>query len=108
MPKGKGQIMKPIRTLLFSPGNRPDRVEKALALNADAVAIDLEDAVPIAEKEKTRETVHELLDKNPGKRIYVRINALSTPYAHEDIAALGSPNLTGVMLPKVADVQQGI
>jgi citrate lyase subunit beta/citryl-CoA lyase len=93
--------MKPLRTALFAPGNRPDRVEKALKLNADAVIIDLEDAVPIAQKESTRGLIKEILDANPGKRIYVRINALTTPYAKEDIAALGSVNLAGVMLPKV-------
>jgi citrate lyase subunit beta/citryl-CoA lyase len=93
--------MKPIRTALFAPGNRPDRVEKALGLDADAVIMDLEDAVPIAEKESTRKTVRDLLDKYPGKRMYVRINALNTPYAKEDIAALGSKNIVGLMLPKV-------
>ena len=93
--------MKPIRTALFAPGNRPDRVEKALGLDADAVIMDLEDAVPIAEKESTRKTVRDLLDKHPGKRMYVRINALNTPYAKEDIAALGSKNIVGLMLPKV-------
>jgi citrate lyase subunit beta/citryl-CoA lyase len=93
--------MKPIRTALFAPGNRPDRVEKALGLDADAVIMDLEDAVPIAEKESTRKTVRDLLDKYPGKRMYVRVNALNTPYAKEDIAALGSKNIVGLMLPKV-------
>jgi citrate lyase subunit beta/citryl-CoA lyase len=93
--------MKPIRTALFAPGNRPDRVEKALGLDADAVIMDLEDAVPIAEKESTRKTVRDLLEKYPGKRMYVRINALTTPYAKADIAALGSENLNGLMLPKV-------
>ena len=93
--------MKPIRTALFAPGNRPDRVEKALGLDADAVIMDLEDAVPFAEKESTRKTVRDLLDKYPGKRMYVRINALNTPYAKEDIAALGSKNIVGLMLPKV-------
>ena len=93
--------MKPIRTALFAPGNRPDRAEKALALDADCVIIDLEDAVPISEKEATRAVVRELLDQNDRKRIYVRVNALSTPYALEDIASLGSKNLSGIMLPKV-------
>ena len=93
--------MKPIRTALFAPGNRPDRVEKALGLDADAVIMDLEDAVPFAEKESTRKTVRDLLDKYPGKRMYVRINASNTPYAKEDIAALGSKNIVGLMLPKV-------
>ncbi|MCG2779082.1 MAG: aldolase/citrate lyase family protein [Desulfobacterales bacterium] len=46
--------MKPLRTALFAPGNRGDRVEKAIRAGADAVIIDLEDAVSVSEKEKTR------------------------------------------------------
>ena len=93
--------MKPLRTALFAPGNRPDRAEKAIGLGADAVIIDLEDAVPIAEKESSRPLVRELLDKHPGKRMYVRINALTTPYAKGDLDAVASQNLVGIMLPKV-------
>jgi len=93
--------MKPLRTALFAPGNRPDRAEKAIGLDADAVIIDLEDAVPIAEKESSRALVRDMLDKHPGKRIYVRINALSTPYATGDLEAIVSKNLEGIMLPKV-------
>jgi len=93
--------MKPLRTALFAPGNRPDRAQKALSLNADAVFIDLEDAVPIAEKEKTRPSVREILDGNPGKRMYVRVNGLRTPYYKEDLEAVVCKNLVGVLLPKV-------
>lgn len=98
----KGEIdMKPLRTALFAPGNRPDRAEKAIGLGADAVIIDLEDAVPIAEKESSRARVREVLDRHTGKRMYVRINALTTPYAGEDLEAVASKNLNGVLLPKV-------
>lgn len=93
--------MKPIRTALFAPGNRPGRVEKALNLNADAVILDLEDAVPMAEKETARNNVRNILSNVAKKRIFVRVNALTTPYAREDIAAIGSISLAGVMLPKV-------
>lgn len=96
--------MKPLRTALFAPGNRPDRAEKALTLNADAVIIDLEDAVPIAEKEKTRPLVRKVLDSNPGKRMYVRVNGLTTPYFKEDLEAVVCPNLVGIALPKVESV----
>jgi len=92
--------VKPLRTALFAPGNRPERVEKALQLNADAVIIDLEDAVPVAEKESTRSLVREALDRHPGKRMYVRVNALSTPYVAEDVKAVVSRNLVGIVLPK--------
>lgn len=97
--------MKPLRTALFAPGNRPDRAEKAIGLDADAVIIDLEDAVPVAEKESSRASVRDILDKHPGKRMYVRINALSTPYAKEDLEAIASKNLEGIMLPKVDSPQ---
>ena len=93
--------MKPLRTALFAPGNRPDRAEKAIGLGADAVIIDLEDAVPIAEKESSRAMVREVVDKHPGKRMYVRINGLSTQYAKVDLEAIASKNLVGIMLPKV-------
>ena len=51
------------RSLLFAPGNHPRRVEKSLGLDADAVILDLEDAVAIAEKEATRSVVVDALAK---------------------------------------------
>ncbi|MFH1351870.1 MAG: CoA ester lyase [Pseudomonadota bacterium] len=93
--------MKPLRTALFAPGNRPDRAEKALGLDADAVFIDLEDAVPISEKEKTRPLVRQVLDSNPGKRMYVRINGVKTPYWKGDLEAIVCKHLVGVVVPKV-------
>ena len=93
--------MKPLRTALFAPGNRPERAEKALTLGADVVIIDLEDAVPLAEKERARLLAREVLDKNPGKRIFVRVNGLATPYHLEDLKTVVSKNLTGIVLPKV-------
>src|SRR5271163_2857769 len=49
--------MQPLRSFLFAPGNHARRVEKALSLDADAVILDLEDAVAIAEKRATRDAV---------------------------------------------------
>lgn len=93
--------MKPLRTALFVPGNRPDRVEKAIELKADAVIIDLEDAVPIAEKATSRPYVSEALKRHPGKRLYVRVNALTTPYIKDDLEAVVGENMKGIVLPKV-------
>jgi len=97
--------MKPLRTALFTPGNRLERAEKAVGLGADAVIIDLEDAVPIAEKESSRVLVRKVLEEHPGKRMYVRINALNTPFANEDLEAVVSKNLNGIMLPKVESTE---
>ncbi|MEO6896260.1 MAG: aldolase/citrate lyase family protein, partial [Caldimonas sp.] len=52
-----------LRTFLFAPGNHPRRVENALALGADAVILDLEDAVAISEKAGTRKIVLEALGR---------------------------------------------
>jgi len=93
--------MKPIRTALFAPGNRAERVKKAITLAADVIIIDLEDAVPISEKEQTRSVVRDILDENGGRRMYVRINDLSTPYYKEDIEAVVCNNLEGILVPKV-------
>lgn len=96
------------RTYLFAPGNHPRRVEKAFQLAADAVILDLEDAVAVAEKEATRDLVVEAL-KSPnrgGKAGYVRVNAWDTDFCFRDIPAVVGPWLTGIVLPKVEDPAQ--
>ncbi len=93
--------MTPLRTALFVPGNRPERMGKAIESGSDAVIIDLEDAVPYSEKEKARLQVNEFLGKNIPKKIYVRVNGLNTPFCEEDIESVINENLAGIMLPKV-------
>lgn len=88
------------RHFLFVPGNRPERFDKAVASGADVVILDLEDAVPAAEKEAARDAVRNWLDA--GGEAVVRINAADTPYAREDIALARHPNVMGIMLPKAA------
>ncbi|MCK4785132.1 MAG: CoA ester lyase [Desulfobacteraceae bacterium] len=92
---------KPLRTALFVPGNRPDRVRKALNSPADAVIIDLEDAVPYSEKQTARLLVREIIDSNRERRTYVRVNDLATKYIMPDLEAVVCENITGIMLPKV-------
>jgi citrate lyase beta subunit len=72
------------RSFLFAPGNHPRRVEKCLTLGADAVILDLEDAVANAEKAGTRAVVVEALRRPRRCRGYVRVNALGTPWSHGD------------------------
>ncbi|ONF96850.1 HpcH/HpaI aldolase/citrate lyase family protein [Sphingomonas jeddahensis] len=88
------------RHFLFVPGNRPERFDKAVASGADVVILDLEDAVPAAEKELARDAVRRWLDA--GGEAVVRINAADTPYAREDIALARHPNVISIMLPKAA------
>ena len=94
----------PFRTMLFTPGNHPRKVEKVFDAGADAVILDLEDAVAIAEKPATRAAVVEALQARPSPRRplgYVRVNALSTPFAFGDFQAVVGPWLEGIVLPKV-------
>lgn len=96
------------RTYLFAPGNHARRAEKAFTLDCDAVILDLEDAVAVAEKPATRALVVETLKQNPGKRGYVRVNAWDTDFCFNDILAVTGPWLTGLVLPKVEDAAQVI
>ncbi len=67
-----------LRSFLFAPGNHARRVEKALTLPADAVILDLEDAVAISEKPATRELVVAVFGQPRHGRLYVRVNAYTT------------------------------
>jgi citrate lyase subunit beta/citryl-CoA lyase/(S)-citramalyl-CoA lyase len=80
--------MQEFRSLLFVPGPRPDRFPKAVTAGADAVCIDLEDAVAPAEKSTAREaTLDFLAMRHAGPAIGFRINALSTIEAWRDLVA---------------------
>lgn len=86
------------RSYLFVPGNRPERFAKAMSAGADAVILDLEDAVSISEKDAAREAVAAALD--PATPVFVRINARETEWFEDDLRAIARPGLAGVMLPK--------
>jgi citrate lyase subunit beta/citryl-CoA lyase len=95
--------LAPIRSALFVPGNRPDRFDKALAAKADAVIIDLEDAVPAAEKSAARKAAAKKLGSAGDGRILIRVNGMETPFFHEDLDAVLERGLGGLMVPKVED-----
>jgi citrate lyase subunit beta/citryl-CoA lyase len=91
------------RTYLFVPGNRPDRFGKALASGADAVVLDLEDAVAADGKDAAREAVVAwTADATPADRaeVVVRTNDLGSPHAAADLAAVAEAGITAIMLPK--------
>jgi len=90
----------PLRSLLFAPGNHARRVEKALSLNADAVILDLEDAVAIAEKPATRAVVAAALRRPRRGLLYVRVNAIDTEFCYGDLLAVVHAGLDGIILPK--------
>jgi citrate lyase subunit beta/citryl-CoA lyase len=92
---------RPLRSFLFAPGNHARRVEKALSLDADAVILDLEDAVAIAEKAATRATVAAAFERPRQGLLYVRVNAVDTEFCYGDLVAIVQPGLDGIILPKV-------
>jgi citrate lyase subunit beta/citryl-CoA lyase len=93
--------VRPLRSFLFAPGNHARRVEKALTLDADAVILDLEDAVATAEKPATREPVAAAFGRPRRGLLYVRVNAVDTQFCYGDLVAIVRPGLDGVILPKV-------
>jgi citrate lyase subunit beta / citryl-CoA lyase len=95
------QATQPLRSFLFAPGNHARRVEKALSLDADAVILDLEDAVAIAEKPATRDAVVAAYPRQRTGQLYVRVNAVDTEFCYGDLAAIVRPGLDGIILPKV-------
>lgn len=89
-------------TWLYAPGDRPHVVAKALAAGADIVVVDLEDSVAPDRKAYARAATAELLAEPPPVPVHVRVNALESPWAEQDIATLAkAPGLSGLRLPKV-------
>ncbi len=97
-------------TFLFVPGHRPDRFDKALMSGADAVILDLEDAVPLADKVAARDAIGaawRAWSAVKRARVLIRINALSGTEAAADLAWLGTlEGLSAVMVPKAESVAE--
>ena len=89
-----------MRSLLFVPGDRPDRMEKALKAGADALILDLEDSVAPAAKAEAREAVSKFLANHPSSHLWVRINPLGQSEAEADLNAILRARLHGIVLPK--------
>ena len=89
------------RTYLFAPGNHLRKVAKVFGADADAVVLDLEDAVAAAEKEATRAVVVEALQSPRPCLGYVRVNGLDTDYCYGDLQAVVAAGVDGILLPKV-------
>ena len=90
-----------MRSLMFVPGQRQKMLDKAFTLALDVALFDLEDGVPPAEKPTARELVSAVLSRPAGGPTrYVRINAVDTQWADEDLEAIVRPGLDGILLPK--------
>jgi len=89
--------------MLFVPGNKPSWVEKALNSGVDGLILDLEDSVPLAEKSAARLLVADALTQyaSRGTTLLVRINALETGMAGDDIDAIVRSGLSAILAPKI-------
>ncbi len=95
-----------IRSALFVPGNRPDRVDKAVRSDADAVVIDLEDSVPPDDKIKARETAQNSLSKYQDRLLIVRVNSVDSHWLQEDLEAIINERLKAIVFPKANDPEE--
>lgn len=96
-----------IRSALFVPATRPERIPKALASGADVVIVDLEDAVQESLKARARSQLDAFLESNPDARVLVRINAPGHVGQAADLQLCQRhPGVIGLLLPKVESAAQ--
>lgn len=94
---------RPLRSVLYVPGNKEDWMRKAPKYGADALILDLEDSVPTDEKADARSSVRKIIGElgSDGPALFVRVNPLETGMTGDDLEAVTGPGLYGVLLPKV-------
>ncbi len=95
---------RPRRSVLYMPGSNPRALDKARNLPADALILDLEDAVAPAEKATARDLVCENVQKGGygGRELIIRINGLDTEWGEEDLAAASAAGPDAILIPKVS------
>jgi len=98
-----------LRSLLFVPAIRREMIDKARGLSeVDAIVLDLEDSVPAAGKQQAREIAREALRSlvQPGRQLWVRVNNSYSLLTKDDVRAVVSAELDGIMLPKADRPEQ--
>ena len=98
------------RTLLFIPGNNERFIKKSLGLDADILCYDLEDSVPVKEKDVARDLLkmyfREQKIDNIRSSIYVRINSSESGLAKADLLDTVQNGIDGIVLPKIDDSEE--
>jgi citrate lyase subunit beta/citryl-CoA lyase/(S)-citramalyl-CoA lyase len=103
----QGDLLAQFRSLLFAPATRPERFAKAAASGADAVCLDLEDAVAPGDKGLARTAALNFLAARPagGPAIGLRLNGRGTPWFDDDLKAAARAGADFFMIPKAASAQ---
>lgn len=98
---------RPTRSVLYMPGSNARALEKAKSLDADALILDLEDAVAPDQKAVARAQVCQAVAAGGfgHRQVVIRINALDTPWGNEDLAAAAAAKPDAVLLPKPNDAR---
>ncbi|WP_197023339.1 HpcH/HpaI aldolase/citrate lyase family protein [Arthrobacter sp. MA-N2] len=95
------RMQRGIRSLLFVPADDERKLAKAATSAADAIVLDLEDAVGSDSKTLARRRAIEFLDQRPADlSVVVRINGTDTPWFVDDVAAIAGSRAAAIMLPK--------
>lgn len=102
--------MHPLREILVTAATRLDRVDRLVKTSADALMLDLEDAVPVSEKESARAVAREVVAALAGRgcesALYLRVNGVDTPWFADDVEGASASGLTGIVVPKVESIEQ--
>jgi citrate lyase subunit beta/citryl-CoA lyase len=98
--------MSLFRSFLFVPGHHAARIAKAFGSDADAVIVDLEDAVPASEKRAARDNAAAALAERGPPAAFVRVNGSADPCCLDDLMAVVRPGLAGIVLPKAESSAQ--
>jgi citrate lyase subunit beta/citryl-CoA lyase len=98
-------VRPPHVTALFVPADRPERFSKAASSGADAIIIDLEDAVAPLAKVTARSTLSLPGVRPTGCDVFVRVNGRQTPWYRDDLAAVAQLQIAGVVLPKTESAE---
>ena len=100
---------KPLRTVLYVPGNKPEWMRKAPKYGADGLVFDLEDSVPPVERPAARKFVREaLLEMGAQHTLLVRVNGIDTGTTADDLEAVVCKGLYGVFLPKARGPEDAV
>jgi citrate lyase subunit beta / citryl-CoA lyase len=98
--------MRPRRSVLYMPGANERALEKAKTLPADALILDLEDAVAPDAKVAARERVCAAVGSYGSREVTIRVNGLGTPWHLDDLRAVGAAGPSAVVVPKVNSAEE--